>query len=122
MEVEFSRQISETLSNIKLHKNSSSGGRVVPCGRADEHKPNSCFSQFFKLAQKRQKSETRGTNKFALTTTLSSFNGSVYKNKRSILRSESASRKLCLAHGSQQQQPGPKPADKATAYLKYFNR
>jgi hypothetical protein len=35
MEVEFSRQISQKYSSIKFHENSSSGSRVVPCGRTD---------------------------------------------------------------------------------------
>jgi len=30
----LSRQISEKYSNTKFHENLSSGGRVVPCGRA----------------------------------------------------------------------------------------
>ena len=33
--LEFTRQIFENSSNIKFHKNTSSGGRVVPCGRTD---------------------------------------------------------------------------------------
>jgi len=35
MKLEFSRQIFKKSSNIKFHKNPSSGGRVVPCGRTD---------------------------------------------------------------------------------------
>ena len=35
MKLEFSRHIFETYSNIKFHKNLSSGSRVVPCGRTD---------------------------------------------------------------------------------------
>jgi hypothetical protein len=34
MKLEFSRQIFEKYSNIKLHENPSSGSRVVACGRA----------------------------------------------------------------------------------------
>jgi len=33
MKREFSRQIFEKSSNIKFHKNPSSGSRVVPCGQ-----------------------------------------------------------------------------------------
>jgi len=33
MKLEFSREILEKSSNIKFHKNPSSGGRVVACGR-----------------------------------------------------------------------------------------
>jgi len=32
---EYSLQIFEKYSNIKFHENSSSGSRVVPCGRKD---------------------------------------------------------------------------------------
>jgi hypothetical protein len=32
---EFSRQIFEKCSNIRFHETSSSGSRVVPCGRTD---------------------------------------------------------------------------------------
>jgi hypothetical protein len=35
MQLEFSGQILEKFSNIKFHENSSSGSRVVPCGRID---------------------------------------------------------------------------------------
>ena len=35
MKLEFSRRIFEKYSNIKFHKNSCSGSRVVPCGRPD---------------------------------------------------------------------------------------
>jgi len=35
MKIEFLRQILEKYSNIKFHKNPSSGSRVVPCGRTD---------------------------------------------------------------------------------------
>jgi len=35
MKVEFSRQIFQKYSNIKLHENPSSGSRVVPRGWAD---------------------------------------------------------------------------------------
>jgi hypothetical protein len=36
MKLEFSQQIFEKLSDIKFYENSSSGSRVVPCGRTDE--------------------------------------------------------------------------------------
>jgi len=35
MKLEFSRQIFEKFSNIKLYKNPSSGSRVLPYGRTD---------------------------------------------------------------------------------------
>jgi hypothetical protein len=35
IKVKFSRQIFENYSNIKFHKNSSIGSRVVPNGRKD---------------------------------------------------------------------------------------
>ena len=35
MKLQFSRHISQKYSNTKFHANSSSGRRVVPCGRAD---------------------------------------------------------------------------------------
>ena len=37
MKLEFSQQLFEKYSNIKLHENPSSGSRVVPCGRTDGH-------------------------------------------------------------------------------------
>jgi hypothetical protein len=41
------------IPNIKLHQNPSSGSRVVPCGRTDEHdEANSRFQQFCERAQK----------------------------------------------------------------------
>ena len=36
MKLEFSRHVFEKYSNIKFHKNTSSGSRVVQCGRTDE--------------------------------------------------------------------------------------
>jgi len=51
MKVEFSQQMFEKRSNIKFCENSSSGSRVVPCGRTDRHdKANCLFSQFYELA------------------------------------------------------------------------
>jgi hypothetical protein len=35
MKLEFSGQIAEKYSNIKLHENASCGNRVVPCGWTD---------------------------------------------------------------------------------------
>jgi len=47
MKLEFPRQIFEKYSNIKFHKNPTSGSRVVPCGWTDRHdEANSLFSQF----------------------------------------------------------------------------
>jgi len=47
MKFKFSRQILEKPSSTKFHKIPSSGSRVVPCGRTDEHdEANSRFSQF----------------------------------------------------------------------------
>jgi hypothetical protein len=46
-----SRQILEEYSDIKFYKNSSSGSRVVPCGRTDRHdEANSRFSRFCERA------------------------------------------------------------------------
>jgi hypothetical protein len=51
MELEFSRQIFEKSSNIKFHKNSFIGSRVVPCGRTDRNdEAISGFSQFCERA------------------------------------------------------------------------
>jgi hypothetical protein len=52
MKLEFSRQIFEKSSPIKFHENTSSGSRVVPCGRTDvrtyvHDEANSRFSQFW---------------------------------------------------------------------------
>ena len=56
MKLELSRQIFEK-SNIRFHENTSSGSRVVPCGRMDgqtnrRDEGNSRFSQFCERAQK----------------------------------------------------------------------
>ena len=49
--LEFSRQIFEKYSNIKFHKNPSSGSRVVPRGQTDrQDEANSHFSQFCERA------------------------------------------------------------------------
>jgi len=46
MKFEFSQQIKKN-SNIKSHKNLSSGSLTVPCGQMGGHdKTNSPFSQF----------------------------------------------------------------------------
>jgi len=47
MKLEFSRQVFERNSNIKVHENSFSGSLVVPRGRTDGHgQANSRFSHF----------------------------------------------------------------------------
>jgi len=47
MKLEFSRQIFEKSSIIKLHEYPFSRSRVVPCGQTDRHdEANSCFSQY----------------------------------------------------------------------------
>jgi len=51
MKFEFSQQIFEKSSNIKLHENPSFGSRIVPCGQTDgrtnkHDDANSRFSQF----------------------------------------------------------------------------
>jgi hypothetical protein len=40
-------KIFEEYSNIKLHKNLSSGSRGVPCGRTDRHDEGNCRSSQF---------------------------------------------------------------------------
>jgi hypothetical protein len=55
MKLEFSRDISEKLSNIMFNENPSRGGRAVPCGQTDGQtdrydEANSCF---FALLRKR---------------------------------------------------------------------
>jgi hypothetical protein len=51
MKLEFSREIFEKVSNIKIHKNPSSGSRVVPCGQTDGHdEANSRLLQFCERA------------------------------------------------------------------------
>jgi hypothetical protein len=47
IKLKFSPQIFEIYSNIKFHENSSSGSRVVPCGRTDRH--NEVNSRFFAI-------------------------------------------------------------------------
>ena len=47
MKLEFSLQVFEKYSHIKLHENPLSGSRGAPCGRMDRHdKANSRFSNF----------------------------------------------------------------------------
>ena len=46
MRLEYSRQIFEKFSNIKLNENLSSGSRVVPCGRTDMAKLIVAFRNF----------------------------------------------------------------------------
>jgi len=46
MELEFSHQIFEKSSNIKFHKNPSSGIWVVPRGQADRMKLVAAFCNF----------------------------------------------------------------------------
>ena len=49
MKLEFSQQIFKKCSNIKCHKNLSSGSWAVPCSWKDIHdKANSCFTQVCK--------------------------------------------------------------------------
>jgi hypothetical protein len=43
MNLEFSRHIFENRLYIKLNRNASNGGRVVPSGRTERHKANSSF-------------------------------------------------------------------------------
>jgi len=51
MKLEFSQQFFEKYSNIRFHKNSSSGSRVVPCIQTDRHdEANSHFSQLCECA------------------------------------------------------------------------
>jgi len=53
MRPEFSRQIFEKCSDIKLHENPFGGSRVVPWGRTDRHhKGKSRFSQFGEIMWK----------------------------------------------------------------------
>jgi len=54
MKLEFSRHNFEKFSNIKFHKNPSSGSRLDRCGRTDGHyEANSRFSQFYECAWKK---------------------------------------------------------------------
>ena len=50
MKLESSRQIFEEYLNIKFHENSSSGSRVVPCGRTDMTKLTVAFRDFANAA------------------------------------------------------------------------
>ena len=36
MKLQFSQHILNKISNVKFYKNSSSGGRLVPCGQTDK--------------------------------------------------------------------------------------
>ena len=54
MKLEYSLRVFERYSNTKFHENSSSGSRVVPCGRTDrQDKANSRFEQFRESAQQK---------------------------------------------------------------------
>jgi hypothetical protein len=59
MKLEFSGQIFEKYSNIKFHKNPSSGSRVVPCGRTDglTHRQDEANSRFLQFLRTRLKME-----------------------------------------------------------------
>ena len=48
----LSGQIFEKSSNIKFHENSSSGSRVVPCGRTDMTKLTVAFRNFLDAPKK----------------------------------------------------------------------
>jgi len=51
MTLALSRQIFEKASNIIFHENTSSGSRILPCGRTDGHDvANSRFSEFCERA------------------------------------------------------------------------
>jgi hypothetical protein len=53
MKLEFSRQVFEKYSNVRFHKNPSSGGRVVPCGHMGRYEEAICyFSQFCERTDK----------------------------------------------------------------------
>jgi hypothetical protein len=60
MQLEFSRQIYEKSSSVKLHEYKSSGSRAVPCGRTRQtdrrtihDEANSRFSQFCEKKKKK---------------------------------------------------------------------
>jgi hypothetical protein len=54
IKLEFSTQIFEKYSNIKLRENPSSGRWVGPCGQADRHnEANSRFSRFYERGKKK---------------------------------------------------------------------
>jgi hypothetical protein len=51
IKLEFCRQTFEKSSNIKSHKNPSSGKSAVPCGQTDgQYEANSRFSQICERA------------------------------------------------------------------------
>jgi hypothetical protein len=51
MEVQFSREIFETFSDVKFRENVSSGSRVVPWGKTDMKKLVVPFSNFANTPQ-----------------------------------------------------------------------
>ena len=61
MKLEFSRQIFENCSNVKYYENTSSGSRVIPCGRVNRQtgqaggmtKLRVAFSNFKKVKKKK---------------------------------------------------------------------
>jgi len=63
MKHEFSRQIFEKCSNVKIGGNLSSGSRVVPCRQTDRHdEVNGRFSQFVERAHKKKGLEFKQVN------------------------------------------------------------
>jgi hypothetical protein len=51
IKLEFSGEVLENSSNIKFHRNLSSGSRAVSCGQTDGHdEANSPFSQLYECA------------------------------------------------------------------------
>jgi hypothetical protein len=53
MEFEVSGQIFKKISNIKFHRNPSSGSRVFPCGQMDMTKLIVTFRNFLDALEKR---------------------------------------------------------------------
>jgi hypothetical protein len=52
VKLEFSRQLIEKYSNIKLHENPSSGSGILPCGQTDRHETTSRFRNFVNAPKK----------------------------------------------------------------------
>jgi hypothetical protein len=69
MKLEFFWQISETYTNIKFHKNPSSGSRVVPCGRTDRQttKLIVAFRNFVNAPKNDKANESFGSSDISTT-------------------------------------------------------
>jgi hypothetical protein len=112
MKHELSGQIFEKYSNIKLHENLFSGGRVVPCGRTDMTKLIDAFRNFSKAPKNGLKSDWLKIKLFSQRTITSKVTISLFfsfacstlktlvlsENLFYILKHDSSTNQKCYLH------------------------